>query len=122
MQRLRPGRLAGILEHVHERRQRLPEDLESMAPGPQLAVLLASVDRRALSGQDRLRLAQARNRLVSHQEAQLLADVYATCWDEPAAEQEPGQASRYPWSEVELALAMRWSRVAAGGGWSGRGS
>lgn len=97
-------------------RQWLPEDLEAVPPGPQLATLLATVDRRALSDTDRLRLAQARNRLVSHQEAELLADVYATSWDEPPDEGgDPGQASRFPFSEVELALAMCWTRTAAGG-------
>jgi hypothetical protein len=58
-----------------EARQELPEDLELMAPGPELAVLLARVDRRALSEKDRVRLAQARHRLVAHQEAQLLSDL-----------------------------------------------
>ncbi|MPZ26739.1 MAG: DUF222 domain-containing protein [Micromonosporaceae bacterium] len=95
-------------------RQVLPEDLELVAPGPELAVLLASVDRRRLSDQDRIRLVQARNRLVSHQQAQLLADVYAVSVDEPP-EDEPGQASRFPWAEVELAFALRWTRMAAGG-------
>lgn len=95
-------------------RQALPEELELMAAGPELAVLLGSVDRARLSEQDRVRLVQARNRLVSHQQAQLLADVYAVSWGEPP-EDEPGQASRYPWAEVELAFALRWTRIASGG-------
>lgn len=52
-----------------------------MAVSPQLAVLLAGVDRRLLSPQDRVRLVQARNRLVSHQQAQLVEDVYAVSHD-----------------------------------------
>lgn len=54
---------------MSEGRQALPEELESMTPGPQLAVLLAGVDRRLLSGEDRIRLVQARNRLIAHQQA-----------------------------------------------------
>jgi Domain of unknown function (DUF222) len=102
---------------MSEAPRRLPEDVEFMAPGPVLAALLDSVDRRALSGGDRLRLAQARNRLVSHLQAQLLEDLYAVSWEEPPADGPvaPQQASRYPWAETELAFAMRWTRTAAGG-------
>lgn len=58
-------------------RQALPDELETVAAGPALAELLASVDRGALSERDRLRLAHARNRLASHVHAELLADLHA---------------------------------------------
>ncbi|MPZ27071.1 MAG: hypothetical protein GEV12_11830 [Micromonosporaceae bacterium] len=58
-------------------RDTLPEDLEAMPPGPELPVLLASVDRSDLDSDGQLRLARARSRLVAHQEAQLLADLHA---------------------------------------------
>jgi hypothetical protein len=93
----------------------LPEDLELMAPGPELAALLATIDRRTLSDKDRVRLVQSRNRLVSHQQAELLADVYAVSRDDDSGADELGRASRYPWAEVELAFALRWTRIAAGG-------
>ena len=57
--------------------ERLPEDLEGMAPGPELFWLLSRVDRDALSDADRVRLARARHRLVSHVQAELYADLYA---------------------------------------------
>jgi hypothetical protein len=44
----------------------LPEDLELMGPGPELAVVLASVDRSGLDPEQLLRLARARDRLVAH--------------------------------------------------------
>ena len=44
----------------------LPAGFESMAPGAELAVLLAGVDRERLSGFDRVELLKARSRLVAH--------------------------------------------------------
>lgn len=44
--------------------------------GPQLAAILAGVDRSALSDEDLVRLAQARQRLAAHLQAQLLADIH----------------------------------------------
>ena len=53
----------------------LPEDLEAMAPGPRLAALLAAVDRARLSDHDVVRLMVARDRLVSHDQAERAADI-----------------------------------------------
>lgn len=97
--------------------QRLPEDLEVMPAGPELAALLASVDRKALSGKDRVRLAAARNRVASHMQAELLADLYSVTWEEPPV--EDGLSRRpedplYPWSESEIAFALRWTSTSAG--------
>jgi hypothetical protein len=100
---------------MSEARRRLPEDLEQLAPGPELATLLASVDRRELSDKDRVRLVRARNRLVSHVNAELLADLYATTWDEPAAGAAvPAEAGQYPWAEAEVAYALAWTAMATG--------
>ncbi|HEY8474025.1 MAG TPA: hypothetical protein VIL37_15500, partial [Natronosporangium sp.] len=60
----------------------LPEDLELMPPGAELAALLDSIDRNTLSGADRLRLARARNRLASYVQARLLEDLYAVSLEE----------------------------------------
>jgi hypothetical protein len=49
--------------------------LELMAPGPELAAVLAGLDRSALAGPDLLVLAQARARQLAHDQAQLHADV-----------------------------------------------
>lgn len=97
--------------------QRLPDDLESLPPGAELAALLGAVDRRALSERDRVRLAQARNRLLSHVNAELIADLHAVTWEEPPDEDamvHGGLASRYPWAECEVAFALTWTHTAAG--------
>lgn len=55
----------------------LPKELASLPPGPELAVLLAWIDRRRLTGADLVRLARARQRLAAHVQAELLRDLYA---------------------------------------------
>ena len=67
---------AGIIERMEETRGWLPEDLVLMPPGPQLAAVLAGVDRACLCDEDLVRLAQARHRLNAHLQAQLLADLH----------------------------------------------
>ncbi|MPZ28401.1 MAG: hypothetical protein GEV12_18830 [Micromonosporaceae bacterium] len=68
---------------MNETHRRLPDDLERVPPGPELAALLAPVDRDGLTARDRVRLAYARNRLASHVQAELLADLCAVSGDEP---------------------------------------
>lgn len=106
---------------MHEVCQRLPDELEELTPGPELATLLASVDRDALSGKDRVRLTRARNRLSSHVQAELVADLYAVTEAEPPDEDEGEEdgdrdqlmdAPDYPWTEVELSFALRWTSLA----------
>ncbi|MGH3682077.1 MAG: DUF222 domain-containing protein, partial [Natronosporangium sp.] len=96
---------------------RLPEDLEAMPPRPELAVLLAGVDRSDLDADDLLRLAQARSRLVAHQEAQLLADLHAVARKVPDSGPLPGRRDpgKYPWAECEVAFALRWTHRRATG-------
>jgi hypothetical protein len=53
----------------------LPSDLDRIEPGPFLAVILSGIDREQLTGHDRVSLLQARTRLISHLQAELLADV-----------------------------------------------
>jgi hypothetical protein len=99
---------------VSEARQRLPEDLELMPPGPALAALLASVDRTALSSKDRIRLAQARNRLASHVQGELYADLHAISRDQPVDEQpDDDPERRHEWAATEIAFALRWTHTTA---------
>lgn len=58
-------------------RTELFEDIESMVPGPELAAVLANVDREALSGFDRVRVLQADARMVAHYQARVYADINA---------------------------------------------
>ncbi|QSB16576.1 DUF222 domain-containing protein [Natronosporangium hydrolyticum] len=88
-----------------------PTDLETLAPGPELARLLASIDRREISERDRVRLLQARQRLISHLQAELMADLTAITWED---QPEPDGSGRYAWAETEIACALRWTSMAAG--------
>lgn len=81
----------------------LPADFEALPVGPELAALLASVDRDALSEKDRLRLLQARHRLACHVQGELFADLHAVSQDEPD-----------PWAAAEtVASVLRWTPPAA---------
>jgi uncharacterized protein DUF222 len=105
------------IERMSEAQQQLPEDLENIAPGPELATLLASLDRTALSGKDRVRLLQARHRLAAHMQGEMYADMYAISRDEPTDEpdgsphDEPPEP--YPWASTEISFALRWTYTAA---------
>jgi hypothetical protein len=55
--------------------ERLPEGLEEMPPGPELARLLAPIDRDRLSGYDRVVLLKARARQIAYDQAEFYADI-----------------------------------------------
>ncbi len=46
-----------------------------MAPGPELAIVLAGLDRSLLNGHEMVIVLQARSRLVSHFQAEMYADM-----------------------------------------------
>jgi hypothetical protein len=56
-------------------RDHLPDGLAEMAPGPELAVVLADLDRSVLNGHEMVIVLQARARLVSHYQAEMYADM-----------------------------------------------
>ena len=88
---------------MSEERQ-LPEDLDTLPPGPQLAALLGSVDRHALSDKDRVRLLQARHRLAAHLQGELYADLHAV-----------GRDEQHAWDAADtVAAALRWTPTDAG--------
>jgi hypothetical protein len=62
---------------MNERRG-LPEGLDTMASGPELASMLATVDRSCIAAEDLHDLLAARFRLLAHVQRQLLADVSET--------------------------------------------
>jgi hypothetical protein len=71
--------------------------------GPELAALLAAVDRGALSSQDRLRLLRARHRLIAHLQGELYADLHAV-----------GRDEEQPWAAADkIASVLRWTPPAA---------
>lgn len=94
----------------------LLEQLQEMPPGPELAALLASADRSNLDSAGLLLVAQARQRLIAHQEAEFLSDLHAIARTVPDQGSQPGRRDpgKYPWAEVEAACALRWSYHRAG--------
>ncbi len=91
----------------------LPEELALIPAGPQLAAILAGVDRATLSDEDLVRLAQARQRLAAHLQAQLLADIHAIGQRTDDLFRTDEQERR-GWAECEVAMAMTWTSRAAG--------
>ena len=59
-------------------RQRLPEGLAQMPPGPGLCAVLATIDRTRLTSEDLCVFTAARYRLLAHVNAEFLADLYET--------------------------------------------
>lgn len=102
---------------MSEVRQQLPEDLEVIPAGPRLAAALAAVDRRGLTGKDKVRLLRARHRLAAHVQGELYADMYAISHDEPSRDPDstpPWEApEEYPWASAEIAFALRWTHTTA---------
>jgi hypothetical protein len=54
-------------------RQLIPEDLAAVAPGPELARVLAGIELSRLSGYDCVEVLKARYRRLNHERAQLMA-------------------------------------------------
>jgi hypothetical protein len=85
----------------------LPDDLETTEPGPRLAAVLAGVDRSRLSDHDVVRLMVARDRLVSHDQAQRAADIAEVtlrCGDDDLTGE---------FAALEVGAALRLTRTAA---------
>ncbi|MGE5830382.1 MAG: DUF222 domain-containing protein, partial [Micromonosporaceae bacterium] len=92
----------------------LPEGLVELPPGPQLAAVLATVDRGRLGGSALMDLVKVRNRQVSWEQAQLLADVHELSLT-PAVGPDSTDRLELPeeYAEVELAYALTWTDRAA---------
>jgi hypothetical protein len=91
---------------------KLPEDLADGAPGVDLARLLEPVDRDSLSGFDRVILLQAHQKLVSHFQAELYADMVSVVG---ATAEELGSES-----DLEGTLDLAASEIRAGLSWTRR--
>jgi hypothetical protein len=93
----------------------LMSDLDSMAPGPELAMLLSTVDRARLDGPGLTVLLSARSRQLAHDYAQLLAEsveLAVADWHTPAGVltrmDEPDE-----FSADRIAWTLTWSVPAA---------
>ena len=93
----------------------MPDGLDDMAPGPALAVVLATIDRTRLGGSDTVSVLAARARQVAYEQAQLLADleeVSRTDWHTgPHTLTRMSAADEF--SVDQIGWALRWSNEAA---------
>ena len=86
-----------------------------MAPGPELGVVLSTVDRTRLGSSDLFDLVEARSRQLAYEQAQLLADVYES--GRAAHETEHCLTRREPdeFAANQIAWTLAWSRSYAQG-------
>ncbi|MEJ3746830.1 DUF222 domain-containing protein [Actinomycetes bacterium KLBMP 9797] len=91
---------------------RLPDELALIPPGPDLAAILAAVDVSTLDDMDLVRYAQARQRLLAHENAQLLSTLHELG---RRGDEVIGGDPEHRWAQVEIAYAMTWTPTAASG-------
>jgi len=99
---------------VPEDRDVLP-DLESLPPGPFLAMVLEHADRSRLNGYDVVRLLKARERQNAHGAAQSMADMVEISYSAPGnADSQPHRLrEQFEYAADELRPALTLSRRAA---------
>ncbi|MEA2010467.1 MAG: DUF222 domain-containing protein, partial [Actinomycetota bacterium] len=90
----------------------IPENLDSMDPGPVLAGFLASIDVSKLSGFNRIVVLRAHRRMASHYEALSYQDMAAVT-DAMAAEYEEPWESAAEYAAAEIRAALHLTRRAA---------
>ncbi|MCB1247442.1 MAG: DUF222 domain-containing protein [Acidimicrobiia bacterium] len=96
-------------------RDAIPSRLDSMPPGPVLAAFLSCVETDRLSTPDRLRVIRARQRMISHLSAALMADLVSVvsgcAEDDEVARDDHEAAVEFATTEVRTALNL--TRTAA---------
>lgn len=94
---------------VDDDRDRLP-DIDSVPPGPLLAVLLEAVDRSRLNGYDLVRLLKARERQLAHAQAASMSDMveisHAAPGDAESGLERLAEAFEFASDEIRAALAL----------------
>jgi hypothetical protein len=91
----------------------LPEDLDRLSPGWDLAQVLATIDVSELGSYDRVLVLRAHQRLASHFQAQVYRDMVSISrsWEE---ETDPADIeAAYGAAEAEIGSALRLTRRAA---------
>ena len=86
--------------------QRIPTGLDEWAPGPYLAAVLASIDRSRLSEFDLVVVLRARNRQLSYDHAELLADMVEVSHCADAGFGRLDEAFEYAAHEIRAALTL----------------
>ncbi|MGH3713480.1 MAG: DUF222 domain-containing protein [Micromonosporaceae bacterium] len=96
-------------------RQMIPDRLAERLPGPELAALLASLDRSRINGHDMVIVARARARLAAWVQAELLADLAEIAHCPPGGPDVPPARTTtvQEYAADEIGFALRWTRRAA---------
>jgi hypothetical protein len=94
-----------------EQVQLIPDNLDSMPPGPELCAVLAGIDRTRLVGCDVVVLLRARARQVAYEQAQLLADAAEVAVCETAGLDQTTNRATEPgkYAAEEIAAALTWT-------------
>lgn len=106
-------------EHIWDRtpipRGVLPDDLEVMAPGAELASALANIDRDALNGYEVVVVLEARARQIASMQAELYADMMALSYCPPGDQYAPARRTETMdvFAADEIRLALNLTRRAA---------
>ncbi len=91
----------------------IPSGLDEMEPGPELAGVLASIDVTTVSGYDRIVVLKAHQRMASHYQAQLYADMAAIVEAVQDVEECVDPLWAPEMAAAEIRTALRWTRRAA---------
>ena len=96
-------------------RQVLPDDLESIPPGPFLTTILSGVDRSMLNGHDAVRVMKAHARLEAHHTAEKLAVMteLAYCPQGGPQAEVARDTTEVEFASTEIGAALHLTRRAA---------
>jgi hypothetical protein len=83
------------------------EELAQIAPGPELAAVLARLDRSRLNGYELVEVAKATSRQVAHYQAELLATVWESAYCPPGDATSPPERTTTP--DEHAADEIRWA-------------
>lgn len=86
------------------------EELRNLSPGPAMAALLATISKEQLSPRDRVHRMQAHQKMVSHYQAELYADMVAL-WQHDQGDEDLGE--HFAFVAAELRAALHLTRRAA---------
>ena len=98
--------------HKDDSHSLTPEGLDEIAPGPFLAILLASIDASRCAGDDRVRMVQAHNRMASHHQASMYGAITAVA-DHLEAVDDGDLELAHDGTVAEVRATLRLTRRAA---------
>ncbi|MEJ3749180.1 DUF222 domain-containing protein [Actinomycetes bacterium KLBMP 9797] len=90
--------------------------LAAMPPGPELAAVLATIDRDRLNGNELVEVVKATHRQISHHQGELLSSVWASAFCPPGPDDGPPVRTDGPdeYAAEEVGWALVLTRRAAG--------